>query len=483
MWHSSMMKLFLSATILLTVEGTNMYSGGLRVSEYVLPNNPLVVIWNSPTFMCQEKYGVSLDLSSFDIVVNRNGSFRGDQVLILYQSQLGYYPMYMNDGTPKFGGLPQLGNLSLHLQKVVEDIMTLIPNPSFDGLAVIDWEAWDPLYDRNGYSPKRRIYQQKSEELVRAQHPDWNKTRVIEEARREFNKAARQYMLKTLELVRELRPQGHWGYYGFPRCNNYAPGQSRCKDFIMKDNNKLKWLFKASSVIVPSIYTSESQMNSTEKYAFIQGILREALRVKTRFSNPEIPVLAYTMYRYKDTLNFYNETDLENSITQAFDAGCGGLVMWDSSRSFKNRDTCLQLRRYLNSTLGPFIKNITSFARTCSLDNCQGHGRCMSKFWRETLDGLQAENDRQNINDLIETVDDPLPKRRFNMAFTKAIFARDKENIFPVTRYSGSAEKDLAKTGAVFSKDTSRPSQNFTFKNYKCHCFFGWFGKHCENRG
>ena len=76
------------------------------VQETILPNNPFVSIWNAPSEGCEIHFGVKLNLSSFDIVVNKGGTFQGDEIVIFYK--LGLFPYYTPDGTPVYGGLPQV---------------------------------------------------------------------------------------------------------------------------------------------------------------------------------------------------------------------------------------------------------------------------------------------------------------------------------------------------------------------------------------
>lgn len=51
-------------------------------------------------------------------------------------------------------------DLAAHLEKAVEDIERAIPDPYFSGLAVIDYEAWRPIYSMNWFS--RTVYRQES---------------------------------------------------------------------------------------------------------------------------------------------------------------------------------------------------------------------------------------------------------------------------------------------------------------------------------
>ena len=40
-------------------------------------------------------------------------------------------------------------NLTEHFTKVEEDITSVIPDADFQGIGVIDWENWRPVFDRN----------------------------------------------------------------------------------------------------------------------------------------------------------------------------------------------------------------------------------------------------------------------------------------------------------------------------------------------
>ena len=76
-----------------------------------------------------------------------------------------------------------------HLNKLKRDLTEVIPDSNFTGLGVLDWEFWDPLWTRNYDS--RKIYQEKSIELVQQRHPNWTKAEIESVAKKEFETAAR----------------------------------------------------------------------------------------------------------------------------------------------------------------------------------------------------------------------------------------------------------------------------------------------------
>ncbi len=232
----------------------------LALATSCLPTPPLTgwpysCVWNSPTITCTKAHGIPFNLSGYLIVQNSGDQFDGDKIVIFYG--IGKFPK-INHATGKRinGGIPQLGNLTNHLEVVESDITTTLPDPNFSGLAVIDFEDWRPLFKHNFDSLD--IYQKASEDLVRQQHPDWNSSQVREEAEEQFNTAARNYFQDTLEVARRLRPQAYWGYYGFPRC--YGKPGNYCLSGSQADNDRLWWLWEASTALYPRIYLGESAL-------------------------------------------------------------------------------------------------------------------------------------------------------------------------------------------------------------------------------
>lgn len=215
---------------------------------------PYTCVWNSPTALC-DRIGIHFNLSRYDILQNSGDIFEGDKISIFYG--IGSFPS-ISHSTGKYsnGGIPQLGNLTYHLEQVEVDINHTIPNTSFTGLAVIDFEAWRPLFKHN--FDWLNIYQKASEELVRKEHPNWtNSTQIKEEAEKEFDAAAERFFLSTIQRAQQLRPHAYWGYYGFPRC--YGQPGNYCSPDSQADNDRLQWLWNASTALYPRIYLREYQ--------------------------------------------------------------------------------------------------------------------------------------------------------------------------------------------------------------------------------
>ena len=83
--------------------------------------------------------------------------------------------------------------MTAHLTKLENDLENTVPNKTFDGYGILDWESWRPLWDRNW--DEKEIYRTKSMDLVKKQHPTWSKDRIELEAKIQFETAAR-YMYK-----------------------------------------------------------------------------------------------------------------------------------------------------------------------------------------------------------------------------------------------------------------------------------------------
>lgn len=81
---------------------------------------------------------------------------------------------------------------------------------------MFDFEDWTPVWAQNigSGSWHSSVYQTASEELVKAAHPTWNSSQVYAAAKQEFEAAALNFMVQTLKVVKELRPNAKTGFYG-----------------------------------------------------------------------------------------------------------------------------------------------------------------------------------------------------------------------------------------------------------------------------
>ena len=131
--------------------------------------------------------------------------------------------------------LLQLINLNKHLSKSSIDIAAKIPNPDFSGVAVIDWEGWRPLWETN--FGKKRIYRTKSAQLIEEEKVFKKKDEIAREAKKKFEKAARDIMVGTLNLAKKLRPKALWGFYGFPGCYGNITTGYTCRTQVIEKIN------------------------------------------------------------------------------------------------------------------------------------------------------------------------------------------------------------------------------------------------------
>lgn len=354
-------------------------AGGSRDS--VVPNQPFSTIWNGDTQGCLEEYNVDVDVSLFDVMVNPNQTFYGPDMTIFYSTHLGTYPYYTSKGEPVFGGLPQNASLDTHLAHAFRDILADIPESTFSGLAVIDWEAWRPRWAFNWDS--KEIYRERSRELVQEQHPQWPAPQVEEAARNQFQEAAQAWMGDTLKLGQALRPQGLWGFYQFPECFNndiQSPNYTgQCPPNIRDENDKLGWLWNQSSALYPSIYLPNALKGTRKTQRFVRHRVSEAFRVAQGVGRPTLPVLPYLKIFYELKNDFLLLEELEQSLGESAAQGAAGVVLWISSEDTKTKESCEAVKRYVDTTLGPFILNVTNGARLCSEALCSSHGRCVRR--------------------------------------------------------------------------------------------------------
>ncbi|XP_076356588.1 hyaluronidase-1-like [Tachypleus tridentatus] len=336
------------------------------------------VFWNVPSYICSKKYGINVteSLRKFGVLVNTAEKFRGDSITIFYAKDLGLYPR-IEEGSYINGGHPQLSDMNKHLEKAKNDIETKIPSKDFDGLAVIDWESWRPVWEYNWGGFQQ--YQTISRELVKEQHPNWSVEEVDEKAAAEWEEAAKVWMLDTLLMGKTERPLGKWCYYLFPDCYNYKnkdqPDEYLCRESVVAGNNKLRWLWETSTALCPSIYLHKKKLdatNFTQRIWFTHGRLAEALRVRSS----DVPIYPYINYFPDGSDSTVPEEDFYRMMAQTAGLGMEGVVVWGSSFHVASQEDCNTLDEYVTSVIGPATQTITKNVLKCAETVCKGQGRC-----------------------------------------------------------------------------------------------------------
>ncbi|XP_041654611.1 hyaluronidase-3 [Cheilinus undulatus] len=352
----------------------------------ILQEHPFVVVWNMPTALCEKRYNIKLNLRDFDIMENRRQRFQGQNMTIFYRDRLGKYPYLSRDGWKVNGGTPQLGDLSAHLSLAETQISSSL-HPKFNGLGVVDWEEWRPLWERN-FGTKMK-YRKLSKQLVKQERPDLSERATESLARLKFEESARRFMEETLLVGVRDRPKGFWGFYGFPPCFNKPKRQrqkdisytGRCHMGTEQQNDRLSWMWRQSTALYPSVYLPLRLAGSTDAALMVRHRLLEALRVasvlhRSNSSSQATPVLPYARLAFSHTLTFLNKTDLEHTLGESAALGAAGVVLWGELKFAKSEHQCVLLRDYIHAVLGPFIQSLRSDTQRCSLKLCHGNGRC-----------------------------------------------------------------------------------------------------------
>lgn len=302
---------FLLLSLLLLLTFTLHLGGTASDSASVTRKQGFSVVWNMPTSKCEREFGVSLSLQQHGIIHNAEQRFRGEKITLFYERQLGLYPYISRKGLSVNGGIPQRGNFDRHLALSEGQIRSLMQR-NFSGLAVVDWEKWQPLWVRN-YGT-RQAYNDLSKQLVRKKHPNMSEEEATSLAVAEFEKAARSFMEETLQLCVEARPKGLWGFYGYPGCyNDHGTKESgytgKCKPGTEALNDKLVFLWKQSTALYPSVYVRHGLAGHPNTRLMVRHRVLEAFRVASQHGrgSPGLTVLPYARVAFTKTLQFLNQ--------------------------------------------------------------------------------------------------------------------------------------------------------------------------------
>ncbi|XP_053541944.1 hyaluronidase-5 [Ictalurus punctatus] len=403
--------------ILLNLAGL-YFSAALPPTKAPIFGKPFVVIWNAPIDKC-DKLQIPLDLGVFHAITTPQQV--PDQVLtLMYSSRLGLFPYIdLYNFTQYNGGIPQKGNLTASLQKAKKEFNQYIPS-SAPGLAVLDWEEWFPLFDRN--ADLREIYKAVSINYTLQQNPSLTSNQATFIAKEQFEKAARSFLKETLQLGISQRPNILWGFYLFPDCYNYDflnPNYTgKCPQSANILNDKLQWLWQASTAFFPSAYMPLSVSKTQKAALFVRHKVLEAMRVAESSHRPYIaPIYLYLQLLLRDQKGMYkSEADLIRSIGESAALGAAGCLLWGSSYYFKDTESCASLSTYLSNTVNKYVVNVTTAAELCSDVLCQGNGRCVrqsydsddylhlniNSFVIEKIDGIYKVFGQLSNNDLID---------------------------------------------------------------------------------
>ena len=356
------------------------------------------VVWNAPSSVCENCGG--LPLKNFGIEANNNESFIGETIACLYSGSFGAWPQLNAslNATPCWtgrqpcswtpwstiqvlenGGVPQAGNLTLHLDQVSIDIQKEIPNSKYSGLIILDFEAWRPVLSSNYDALSYNIMY--SRLLVQQKHPDWNASSIQTAAASEFNAAALSFFIETVRTIRALRPLAKVGYYEWPSDSGVAV------DDLLQD------LWKEVDVLAPSIYPRYT--NVTRQANWTMEKILESQRVQKKYGRPGSVVLPYARALVQNKQHLSRD-QLSTQIQIAAGLGVEGIILWGSSADYaagcqqeEQHDdvvsavvspvagSCQQVASELEQVAGPLISTCKKNRNFCRHLHCSDHGRCV----------------------------------------------------------------------------------------------------------
>lgn len=239
----SAVSLVLLAHTLPLLHSSSHDDGGVHTTSRYVPGR-MPVLWNE--FWLQDCNASSFPLGSFGIDANARNDQNGATITILgagsiqgqhHTGPFMDWPKIETDGTMKNGGLPaRADNLSAVMARI-EAALKALPD-GFSGGLYFDMEAWDPLWEITASQ-----YRNASVAWVLQRKPGLSVAAATAQAKREYEAAAKRWLLAPLEAALRMYPRALVGYYNYPKCasgmdcEQMPPGTN-----IPSMNDRLAWL-------------------------------------------------------------------------------------------------------------------------------------------------------------------------------------------------------------------------------------------------
>ena len=157
-------------------------------------NNRYPVFWN-----VDEGTPPIIDVTKYEILsMNWTQTGRGCSNPNCKTWNQGVWPMINTKTNPYTyinGGVPQAANLSLHIEYIKQNVPLWIPDPNWNGNAVIDFEAWTTIWNYMNNT----VYQNYSIQLAQEKYPNYNHSQIVAIAKQEYETAATQFFVETLK--------------------------------------------------------------------------------------------------------------------------------------------------------------------------------------------------------------------------------------------------------------------------------------------
>ncbi|KAL4709556.1 hypothetical protein ACJJTC_007287 [Scirpophaga incertulas] len=355
-------------------------------------HKPFKVYWNVPTMQCRSKKIPFTKLfEKYGIIQNANDSFRGENIAILYDPGLFPALFKSENGSFKFrnGGVPQEGDLEKHLEAFRDTMEQSIPDPTFNGVGIIDFESWRPVFRQNFgvLTPYKDI----SYQIERRNHWFWPEKAIQSSARQRFEESARGFMQATLSLARRMRPRALWGYYAFPYCFNMSPNNmlESCAYGVPKENDNISWLWSGSTALYPSVYTAPNSRLASLA-ALVRGRVHEAARLRPK----GVPILPYFWYRHRDG-SYLSQDELNTVFSTVYNSDASGFIIWGSSNDVNTVEKCKKLHKFTEELLGPTVSKYTKGSDNFDI------GTTILRSSTEQKNNKSTESD-ENTNNYLE---------------------------------------------------------------------------------
>ena len=311
------------------------------------------------------------------------------------------------------GGVPQAGNLSLHLAQLSDSVEKRIPDPDWAGLGIFDFgmarplahglsrwpvfshrmlcaaEEWVPSYYGNvascgGHSSK---YQNYSRQLVMAKHPTWAPERVEAQAKKEFEAAAVHWFVASLRRAAAMRPRALWGFYGLPAALSHRRGgwPALQAPTVLTETEALAWvkrlapIWQASGAIFPSVYAT----SSFPRDVWIEQLVTVGVAAAAHGAGPA-PLPVYPFISEWSAAEGFNAlappAQLSAYIERPYSLGASGLVIWGSigMPAYGKKGHTTEYYNFIRNTTGPMVRGFERRVAECSRRHCSGHGRCVT---------------------------------------------------------------------------------------------------------